>query len=435
VTLDAEDSGMAFSLITAKTNQNIFFGRLVSTDLFSISEPMKLILKVSIFLTIFLVFFLLLNLKPTPVTIIKNRLRRLRESLFEQLEVDKSIQERVRWILELEQRRDEIKLQLKRNIRLKSHSEANINNIIDKSWDEMLAFRRIGSGQEFTVVQQVKKEKTEEIKETVEEKIEEVEAIEEIGEVEAIEEIETIDEIEETGEVEAIEEVETIDEIEEIGEVEEISEVESIEEVEVIDEFEEIGEIEEIDDVEEVEIIDDLSEIEELGEVEETIEFREIDENKETNIIDIALRAAMETDDHRHGGLFWLASKFIGSRTAFSASRGLLSLESKKILNKLASVSEGLLRLAIKKALKKPVSAGKGLLAHASEYEKPAPVLQGLLSLANKIALKKPAPAGKGLLAHASELENKTNINENQDLIADIDVVSPFSDMFSSLKG
>jgi len=526
VTLDAEDSGVAFSLISTKTEQNLFFGRLVNTSLFSVSAPMKFVLQISIFLTFFLAFFFLLNLKPSPVTIVRNRITRLRDSLFEQLYANKSVQERAKWILELEQRRDEIRSQLKSNLKFKKRIEENINGIIDKSWDELLAVLKVGSGQELVVVQQVNKEPA--VHEA--KGVEKTDAIEEIGEAEALEEIGDIEEVgkvEEVGEVEALEE---ISDVEEVGEAEELEEIGEAEEIGKADEIEEIGEAEDIDEIEEIEEINeadktgDIEEIKELGKFEEsneleeqeafgeTEDFNEIDdfgdignieeyeinnetktideveapaEAKEENVIDKALRVAMEPDASQRGGLFWLASKF--TRKKPSAYEGLLKLASKKAAKKATSKGKGLLALAgehekpspvqetgllaIASKIEKPSPIQrKGLLAQASKIEKPAPVQEkGLLAQASKIEkpapiqrkgllaqasrieksapdqvkglldltgeIEKPAPSqGKGLLSLASEIDTDTDNEEVQNIIEDMAIVSPFSSMFSDLS-
>jgi len=467
-TLDAEDSGVAFSLISIKTDQNLFFGRLVNSSLFSISAPMKFILQVSIFLTFFLAFFLLLNLKPSQMTIVRKRITRLRDSLFEQLYANSSAQERAKWILELEQRRDEIRSQLKSNLKLKERVEENINSIIDKSWDELLAVLKVGSGQELVVVQQVKKEPA--VQEA--KKSEKIDVIEEIGEVEDLEEIgdaEEVGAVEEIGEAEEIEEIEEIKEIGEAEETDEIEELEEVGEVEEIKEAEEdIEEISEVNDIEEIGAVEELSEIDDFGDIGDIEEYeinneaKNIDEvkpvaqAKEENIIDIALRAAMEPDDSQRGGLFWLASKFAKKKP--SAYEGLLKLASKKVAKKTASTGKGLLALASEhekpstisekgllaqasKHKKQTSVKGKGLLAHASKIEKPAPVKRkGLLALASEI--EKPSPDQvKGLLELNAEIEideietddNETDENV-QEIIADMDIVSPFVSMFSSLS-
>ena len=232
VTLDAEDSEMTFSLISLKTDSGFFFGRLINDSQFYISEPMKLILKLSIFLTFFLTLFFLLNIKPNPEMLVKNRIKRLRDNLFEKLYINKSVQERSRWILELEQRRDEIRSELKQKLKLSRRQEAVIDDLIDKSWDELIAVLKSGSGK-VTAADTAKLENAEALAE-----IEEAETLEEIGAAEEIEEIE---------EVETLEEMEEVEELEEIEEAEELEEIEETEELEEVEEIEEIGALEEIE--------------------------------------------------------------------------------------------------------------------------------------------------------------------------------------------
>jgi len=416
VILDAEDSGAAFSLISTKTDQNLFFGRLINSNLFSISEPMKLILNVSIFLTFFLTFFFLMNLKPNPVVVVKNRIRRLRESFFGQLDETKTVQEKAKLVLELEQRKDEIYSQLKRGIKLSRRLETNIDNIIDKSWEEILIYLKISSGHELAAIHLVKDVG----KETTTQKLmEEIDVIDEAEPLEA-EEVDTIAEaepLEEIGEAEAIEPIESIEEVETIEEVEAIEEVETIEEAEPIEEAEAVDDIETLEEIEEIETIE-AAEPHKKG--------KAASKTKKSNAIDVAIDAALEPTDSK--GLLGRASKAKaggGKKTAVS-SKGLLSKASKKSTSKkTASGKGGLLASADKVAMPpakiampaatKHAAKGKGLLAHAHSH-------------------KKPASRGKGLLAYADEIGYENENEEAQDLNIDVAVVSPFSSMFSSLK-
>ena len=181
--IDGEDSGVRFSLITYKTSGGLFFGRLVNDALFSVSGSMKIVLYLSLFLTFYLALFFLINLRLHAVTAVQTRLGRLRESLLEQLYINKSSQERIKWVLELEQRREEIRLELKNNLKMNSRTENEINGIIDKSWDDLLVVMKTGSlvskaAAEVAVVKpavskMMKIEKIEELEEL--EKIEETE--------------------------------------------------------------------------------------------------------------------------------------------------------------------------------------------------------------------------------------------------------------------
>ena len=202
VTFDSGDSGMKFSLISLRTDHGIFFGRLVNDDLFYIPDSMKNILLLSMFLTFFLTLLFIVNFRPIPVTLVRNRIKRLRENLFEQLYINKSSQERAKWILELEQRREEIRSELKRDLKLGQRAENDINGIIDQSWDELLAVIKTGSETQIIAASSESSAAQAEEKEA-----EPIEELEEIEEAEALDELADIEELEEIKEAEALEEI------------------------------------------------------------------------------------------------------------------------------------------------------------------------------------------------------------------------------------
>jgi len=320
VTFDSVDSGMKFSLISLRTGHGIYFGRLVNDDLFYISDSMKNILLLSMFLTFYLTLLFIVNFRSHPATIVRNRLKHLRESLFEQLYVNKTGHERAKWILELEQRRDEIRSELKHNLRLGKRAEKNIDGIIDKSWDELLAV--IKAGGETRVI-------------TVTEK-EQVEAKE-------------------------AEAVESLEEIEEIGEVEEAGGDD-----ETAEEFEEIGEAQEIEEVEEAEELDEIIDAEEIEEVDE-------------EVYELAESGEEQAPVHVTRGLLMLASKiFEMEKAKVDASEEIDELEELDELEEMETPQpkKGLLSLADSKYSsddeepeESPSLSGRGLLALASDIE------------------------------------------------------------------
>jgi len=250
VILDAAGSGSFFSLISAKTDNGMFFGRLVNDTLFSVSPAMEWIFRLSMILTLYLTVFFLLNLKPHPLSLVQNRVKRLRDDLFEQLYVKKTGQERTKWILELEQRRSEIRSELKRNLKLRPDQETAVNGIIDKSWDELLAVIKSGTSRVFSADQGIIVKPQ----------------IEETGDIEEAEEID------EPGEMEEVVEIEEPSADDDINELEEIGETEETEEDDEPCELEEAGEINESE--EELEEVDELEEIEELNDdINETVEY------------------------------------------------------------------------------------------------------------------------------------------------------------------
>jgi len=346
VTIETEKTDVRFSLISLKT-RDLYFGRLVDDYILSIPESMKLLFKLAVFLTFFLTFFFLLNFKPNAATLVRNRIKRLRDSLFEHLYINKTPQERAKWILELEQRRDEIKIEIKRGLNLNARKKKSIDAEIDKSWDELLNVLKSGSGTVLTVTQTAAPAKKSAAH--GEQDIEEAEALEEI------EDAEPLDEIEEVESLEEIEDAESLDEIEEVESLEEIEDAESLDEIEEVEEASEWA---------------DLSELESI--IDKAISFDE----KPTGL------AAK--------GLLWLAER--------KRKKGLLKLAEEKSKKK-----KGLLKLAEEKGKKK-----KGLLALASKVEKKEDLF-------------------------APSIDTIDDDDYDHDL-PKIDIVSPFSSMFSSLK-
>jgi len=150
--LNSSDSGAGYVLVSAKTSQGIFYGRLVNAATLSIPRSMKVILLLSVFLTLFLAIFLLFNLKQDPMAVIRNRLKILQVSLIEQFYERKSDMDWLYWIRGLEFRRNDILGKVKQGLKT-GHGgkyEKEINTLINNSWNELLgvisAQQRLASG-------------------------------------------------------------------------------------------------------------------------------------------------------------------------------------------------------------------------------------------------------------------------------------------------
>ncbi|GHU80370.1 hypothetical protein FACS189468_0020 [Spirochaetia bacterium] len=157
-TLNPETSGTALALISAKTSQGIYTGRIVAESLFSFPLTLKLVLLGCIFFTVYLSMFLFFNFRPDPMTVIRNRLGELQLSLIGEYYGRKGEMDWDRWRRELEQRREEVRRELKRGIKIKAgHQTEDIDFLIDKSWDELL--NTIGGKRESSVTAVIDEEK------------------------------------------------------------------------------------------------------------------------------------------------------------------------------------------------------------------------------------------------------------------------------------
>jgi hypothetical protein len=142
-------SGTSLALISAETGEDVLYGRLINEAIFLFPPSMKALLLLSVFCTIYLVLFFLLNLKQDSMLIIQNRLRELQISLIEQFYGRKSEIDWSRWTIELEQRRVGVRAEIKRGIKFgdgggffnrgRGYLEEDADYLINKSWDELLA--------------------------------------------------------------------------------------------------------------------------------------------------------------------------------------------------------------------------------------------------------------------------------------------------------
>jgi hypothetical protein len=142
------DTDLSLSLIASKTGQDLFVGRLVDETLFLFPWAMKFILLASFLITVYLTIFLLFNLGPDPMTVVKNRIQSLRTSLVDEYCNPKEAIDRNHWIRELEQRREEVRMEIKAAIRPrpKKALEREIDAYIDAAWNELMAIIRTRSG-------------------------------------------------------------------------------------------------------------------------------------------------------------------------------------------------------------------------------------------------------------------------------------------------
>jgi hypothetical protein len=390
VTLDAEDAGVKYALISVKTGSDLFFGRIINDSIFSIPESMRFIFKLSMFLTLFLTLYFITNFKPHPVTLVQNRIKTLRTGLFEELYIKKSEQDRAKWILELEQRRDEIRFELKSRIKIRRSLEKKIDEIIDTAWDELLAVMKSGydiaSLEEIVKTRAVKVEKPKaEGPKTVWDELKEVEEIDEAEPIEEIEQAEPADEI---------------DEIEEIEEVEEVEEVETIEDADEIEAAltgaRKVPAAEEIKPYTEIQISKGL--LKAASEILAKIKKEEA-------------KASAQAQGGKRKGLLRRAIEILNSKGTSSAparGRGLLNLA----IGFLNSIEN-------KPKENKPKSSGLGLLALASFY---------------KENMHESAEVAADNLSVREVEETPEADDSGQEMLFEMEVVSPFSSMLTSLE-
>jgi hypothetical protein len=131
----------ALAMLSAKTGQGVFVGLVVPEKLFSFPAPLKVLLIGSAFITLFVIFFLIVNARQDAVAIVQSRLKELQVSLMYEYYQLMGDMDWAVWRRELEQRRDDVRNELCRGIKIKKGSdiEGYIYSFFNKSWDGLLA--------------------------------------------------------------------------------------------------------------------------------------------------------------------------------------------------------------------------------------------------------------------------------------------------------
>lgn len=314
-----------------------FTGQLIEDRLFAFPDTVRILLLAITFITLFLIIFLMFNLRQDEMAIITSRIRRFQVHLLQEVMENGDESKWDELAKNLEYRRHDVNAEIKKSFGrriYKKHAE-NIDRLLDKSWDEIIsAISRqdtkkaagIDTADIRLMLEQVLQNNaislnltglpttaknappprtalsagpqtpakvtgktgiTEEAGELGEvEELEDVDTVEELDEVEAVEELEDVDTVVELDEVEAVEELEDIDTVEELGEVEELEDIYAIEELDEVEELEDIDTVEELDEGEELEDIDTVEELGEVDELEDIDTVEELGEIEELEDID-----------------------------------------------------------------------------------------------------------------------------------------------------
>ena len=275
--VDAENKKNNYWILVSSTKTAFgYVGGIYPDEIFVMSDGVKILLLVCIFITLFLIVFLIVNLKQDDMVVIRERIRRLQLGIITEFLKQK---EAVDWKIvsgKIAERRQDVSSEIMKSLgrRGKKHS-AEINDLINRSWDELLAAMNVESKKNSGSLEN---SNIDEIKKLLEEllssgsiKVQSVQPqvtvnqsqldVKPVASVHALDDVEELEntssaDVEEIEEIEEVEEAENAD-VEEIEEAQEVEEAESVD-AEELEEAEEIGETGEVEELEELEEIPEL---------------------------------------------------------------------------------------------------------------------------------------------------------------------------------
>ena len=311
ISLEGEDRWV---LITKKSDFG-YVGRITEKSVFMFPTSVKYFLIFTVFVTVFLASFLLLNLKRNKLFIAQNKIQQLHWSILKSYLKTSQKENWGELQKELEYHRHEVNEEIKKGLGKKvlESKSKEIDDFLQNSWQEIFdIINKTTTNKSFThnlkgvnaeelvnlLMEAVKnqknvadKPKSAEPQTSIAEP-ENAETVEELDEVEEAEAVEDLDEVEEAEAVEELNEaeeaeaVEDLDEVEEAEAVEELNEAKEAEAVEELDEVEEAEAVDELDEVEEAEAVEDLDEIEDAETVEDDKNYEELYETEAASIFD-----------------------------------------------------------------------------------------------------------------------------------------------------
>ena len=233
--------------IITQGNDRIKIGEIRTQDAFEFSDIEKLLLLICLFITLYLIIFLLFNIRHDDMVIVCRRLRKFQYELLKEYIDRKDSMDWKTLSKEIAHRKNDVNSEIKKSLgrRGKKHSK-EVDELLEDLWTDVMS----AMGGNVSVVRQVVSSNPIAVAST--EKTAAADNIEELEEVSDADEVEELEEIPDSDEVEELEEIPDADEVEELEEIPDADEVEELEEIPDADDIEELEEIPDADEVEKI---------------------------------------------------------------------------------------------------------------------------------------------------------------------------------------
>lgn len=303
--LITQTNGTNWVLLTSADKSNVNVGWVYKASVFELPKELIYLIYVSIFITVFLVCFLLFSLKKDYLIKVKQRIKKVQLGIINEYLENKQQIEWNQIARQLEYRKEELSLEIKKSVGGQNKKyEKIIDAYLEQSWSEII---NVINSQSDTQKSSLNGASIEEIRRVMEEVLQTAKinvapgqlnqiwnngtTVQEVNVPEPIEEVDEIDdvaEIDEIDEIETVEDIDAVDEIEEAEAVEEIESVDEVEEAEAVEDIESVDEVEEAESVEEIESVDEVEEAEEIEIAKEPEEIAPEQESEPDPVEDIA---------------------------------------------------------------------------------------------------------------------------------------------------
>ncbi|MCI7036453.1 MAG: hypothetical protein MSA27_04770 [Spirochaetia bacterium] len=199
--------------IITQGNDRIKIGEIRTQDAFEFSDIEKLLLLICLFITLYLIIFLLFNIRHDDMVIVCRRLRKFQYELLKEYIDRKDSMDWKTLSKEIAHRKNDVNSEIKKSLgrRGKKHSK-EVDELLEDLWTDVMS----AMGGNVSVVRQVVSSNPIAVAST--EPPPAADNIEELEEVSDADEVEELEEIPDADEVEELEEIPDADEVEKISE-------------------------------------------------------------------------------------------------------------------------------------------------------------------------------------------------------------------------
>ena len=199
--------------IITQGNDRIKIGEIRTQDAFEFSDIEKLLLLICLFITLYLIIFLLFNIRHDDMVIVCRRLRKFQYELLKEYIDRKDSMDWKTLSKEIAHRKNDVNSEIKKSLgrRGKKHSK-EVDELLEDLWTDVMS----AMGGNVSVVRQVVSSNPIAVAST--EKTPAADNIEELEEIPDADEVEELEELSDADEVEELEEIPDADEVEKISE-------------------------------------------------------------------------------------------------------------------------------------------------------------------------------------------------------------------------
>jgi len=229
-----------------------------------LNDVLKYLLLASFYTVIFLVTFLLANLRGEPLSIVTRKVKRFQLQVVRQY-LDLKEQDKIQSLRdELAQHSDEIRSDVRRSLgRVRKRDQEWVDRYIDTSWQEVMDLLRgpsppveSTSNADWkrleTLLQQALTQGRFVISHPVAAPVQKKPAAQPGPVAEAVEDLEEVEEAEAVEDLEEVEDAEAVEDLEEVEDAEAVEDLEEVEDAEAVEDLEEIRDTEVVEDLEEL---------------------------------------------------------------------------------------------------------------------------------------------------------------------------------------